>query len=282
MTKSVTVPDILEAKGRRKLSVITAYDYPSGRMADEAGMDMVLVGDSLAMVVLGHEDTLSVTMDEMVHHAKAAARGVDRALLVGDMPFLSYQVGPEQAVQNAGRFLKEGGAGAVKIEGGAETAETVRALTAAGIPVMGHVGLTPQRLVQLGGFRYQGKTAEAARVLLRDAQALARAGAFAMVLECVPAETAQAITRAVEVPTIGIGAGPECDGQVLVMHDLIGLFDRFRPRFVKAYADLWPQAVEALKAYHSEVELGLFPGEEQTTRLAAEEADKLRDLLGES
>lgn len=282
MTKSVTVPDILEAKGRRKLSVITAYDYPSGRMADEAGMDMVLVGDSLAMVVLGHEDTLSVTMDEMVHHAKAAARGVDRALLVGDMPFLSYQVGPEQAVQNAGRFLKEGGAGAVKIEGGAETAETVRALTAAGIPVMGHVGLTPQRLVQLGGFRYQGKTAEAARVLLRDAQALARAGAFAVVLECVPAETAQAITRAVEVPTIGIGAGPECDGQVLVMHDLIGLFDRFRPRFVKAYADLWPQAVEALKAYHSEVELGLFPGEEQTTRLAAEEADKLRDLLGES
>ncbi len=279
MTKRVTIPDILESKGRRKLAMVTAYDYPTGRLADQAGLDMVLVGDSLAMVVLGHEDTLSVTMDEMVHHTRAASRGVERALLVGDMPFLSYQTGAEQALLNAGRFLKEGRAQAVKIEGGAETAPTVRALTAAGIPVMGHVGLTPQRLVQLGGFRYQGKTAEAAESLVRDAVALAEAGAFAVVLECVPVETARAVTEAVAVPTIGIGAGPECDGQVLVIHDMVGLFDRFKPRFVKSYADLWPQALQALQAYRQDVEQGAFPGEEQSTRMPAEEAQRLRALL---
>jgi 3-methyl-2-oxobutanoate hydroxymethyltransferase len=282
MAKQVAVPDIIKAKGERKLSMVTAYDYPTGRLADLAGVDMVLVGDSLAMVVLGHEDTLSVTMDEMIHHTKAASRGVGRALLVGDMPFMSYQASVEQALRNAGRFIKEGRAQAVKIEGGAETAEVVCALTDAGIPVMGHVGLTPQRQIQLGGFRYQGKTVETARILIEDSQALAEAGAFSVVVECVPAETAQAIADAVAIPVIGIGAGPHCDGQVLVIHDMIGLFDRFRPRFVKSYADLWPQALKALESYKEEVENGLFPSEDQTNHLAPEELEKVRLLLESS
>jgi 3-methyl-2-oxobutanoate hydroxymethyltransferase len=282
MLKRVTVPDIMEAKGERKLSMITAYDYPTGRLADLAGMDMVLVGDSLAMVVLGREDTLSVTMEEMIHHTKAASRGVERALLVSDMPFMSYQESVEQALRNAGRLIKEGRAQAVKIEGGAETSQTVRALTDAGIPVMGHVGLTPQRQIQLGGFRYQGKTVEAARILVEDAKALSAAGAFSLVVECVPAETAQAIADAVGIPVIGIGAGPHCDGQVLVVHDMIGLFDRFKPRFVKSYAEFWPQALKALESYRDEVATGVFPGEDQTHHMTPEELERVRRLLGQA
>lgn len=275
MTKRVTAPDIAAAKGQRRLTCITACDYPTGRLADESGVDMVLVGDSLAMVELGHEDTLSVTMDEMVHHAKAVSRGVSRALVIGDLPFLSYQPGVERAVANAGRFLSEGRCQAVKAEGGRAIVPAVRAMVQAGIPVMGHVGLTPQHLAALGGYKVQGKTAEAALVLLEDAQALAQAGCFSIVLECVPAELGKRISAAVDVPTIGIGSGPHTDGQVLVMHDVLGLFDRFRPKFVKVYANFWQQGLAAVQAYKAEVESGVFPGPEHSFTMPEEELARL-------
>ncbi|MBU1248707.1 MAG: 3-methyl-2-oxobutanoate hydroxymethyltransferase [Proteobacteria bacterium] len=277
-TKKITAPDILAAKGKRKLAMMTAYDYPSGLLADQAGMDMVLVGDSLAMVVLGHMDTLSVTLDEMIHHTRATARGVTNALVVGDLPFGSYQASVEQAVRTSSRFLAEGGARAVKLEGGSAFAPHIRAMVQAGIPVIGHIGLTPQHIATLGGFRYQGKTAEAILALIDDALALVEAGIFALVLEAMPAEAAKAITEAVPVPTIGIGAGPEADGQVLVYHDVLGLFERFTPRFVKQYAALGEAALAALSAYASEVRNGSFPSEEHTTHLSKEEAEKLHQL----
>jgi 3-methyl-2-oxobutanoate hydroxymethyltransferase len=275
MTKRVTAPDIAAAKGQRRLTCITACDYPTGRLADESGVDMVLVGDSLAMVALGHEDTLSMTMDGMIHHAMAVSRGVSRALVIGDMPFLSYQPGVEQAVANAGRFLSEGRCQAVKAEGGRAVVPAVRAMIQAGIPVMGHVGLTPQHLATQGGYKVQGRTAEAALVLLEDAQALAQAGCFSIVLECVPAELGKRISAAVDVPTIGIGSGPHTDGQVLVMHDVLGLFDRFRPKFVKAYAKFWEQGLAAVKAYKDEVESGVFPGPEHSFTMPEEELARL-------
>lgn len=269
--KQLTAPDILAAKGQRRLAVLTAYDYPTGLLADEAGADIILVGDSLGMVCLGLPDTLGVTMADMLHHTKAAARAVKKALLVADMPFLSYQTGIETAVANAGRFIQESGARAVKVEGGAEFAPHIRAMLSAGIPVMGHLGLTPQQMARLGGFKAQGKTARAARKLLEDARALAEAGCFSLVLEAVPAEVAARITAEVEIPTIGIGAGPDCDGQVLVFHDVLGLCPGFRPSFVKRYTDLWTPAREALSAYCAEVRDGTFPAEAQTRRMDPEE-----------
>jgi 3-methyl-2-oxobutanoate hydroxymethyltransferase len=262
--KRVTVPDVTAAKGRRKLTMLTAYDYPTALWVDRSGIDMILVGDSLAMVVLGHDDTLAVGMEEMLHHTKAVTRGAARALVIGDMPFLSYQVSVEQAVLNAGRFLKEGRAQAVKLEGGARVLPQVRAMVSAGIPVQGHLGLTPQSIAQFGGFKVQGKDAEAAQTLMDDAIALSEAGCFSLVLEAIPETIAARITEAVPIPTIGIGAGPHCDGQVLVVHDVLGLFDRFVPRFVKQYETLGPRIVEALTRYREEVENGTFPGPEHS------------------
>jgi 3-methyl-2-oxobutanoate hydroxymethyltransferase len=264
MADKITVKDILARKGQGKITTLTAYDASTARMLDESGIDILLVGDSLGNVLLGYDSTVPVTMAEMLHHCRAVRRGTTRALLVGDMPFGSYQAGLNEAVANAVRFLKEGGCEAVKIEGGQEMAEVVRALTRAGVPVMGHLGLTPQTSGQLGGFKVQGRDLESARKLLLDAKALAEAGVFAIVLECVPGTLAGIVTRAVPVPTIGIGAGPECDGQVLVINDLLGLYERLTPSFVKKYADLAPQIREAATAYRDEVRSGAYPAAEHT------------------
>lgn len=256
---------------KRPITMLTAYDYSLARLVDEAGIDAILVGDSVGNVVLGYPNTLPVTMEEMLHHTRAVVRGVRRALVIGDMPFLSYQVSKEEAIRNAGRFLKEAGAEAVKLEGGEEIAPTVEALVKSGIPVMGHIGLTPQYVHQLGGYRVQGKEAAAARKLIRDAQALAEAGVFALVLECVPQEVAQEITASLPVPTIGIGAGPHCDGQVLVTHDLLGLYGGFTPKFVKRYANLVEEIKKALAAFREEVQSRVFPGPEHSFSMAPEE-----------
>lgn len=274
--RQITAPEVQASKGVSKLAVLTAYDFPTGRLADEAGADIVLVGDSLGMVCLGLPDTLGVTMEHMIHHTTAVSRAVKGALVVGDMPFLSYQCGVAQAVANAGRFLQEAGARAVKLEGGAEFAPQVEAMLSAGIPVMGHIGLTPQQVARLGGFKSQGRTAEAAKKLVADAKALAAAGCFALVLEAVPAEVAQRITDEIHIPTIGIGAGPHCDGQVLVFHDVLGLCPGLRPSFVKQYADLWTPARDALAAYCDEVRQGGFPAEPHTRRMAPDELARFR------
>jgi 3-methyl-2-oxobutanoate hydroxymethyltransferase len=253
-----------QAKGKEKLVCLTAYDYTSARILDEAGVAMILVGDSLAMPVLGYANTIPVTVEQMLHHTAAVARGARRALVVADMPFMSYQVSAEQALANAGRFIKEAGAGAVKLEGGAFRAPLAETLVQNGIPVLGHIGLTPQSLHALGGYRVQGKTAPEAERLLEDARRLAEAGVFGLVLECVPAELGKAITAAVPVPTIGIGAGPHCDGQILVLHDMAGLYNEISPRFVKRYADLRTGLLEAVRAYSREVETGAFPSADQS------------------
>ena len=276
----ISAPDVTAAKGTRKIAMLAAYDYTSARLAEAAGVDVLLVGDSLAMVVLGHDDTLSVTMEEMLHHVRAVAKGSQSALVVADMPFLSYQVSVETAVANAGRFLKEGRAGAVKLEGGREVAPQVRAMVAAGIPVLGHVGLTPQHLAALGGFKVQSKTAEAAAKLVGDAQALAEAGCFAVVLECIPAPVAAVVTKVLPVPTIGIGAGPDCDGQVLVFHDVLGLYDRLRPRFVKQFGALGEQAVAALTGYAEAVRSSAFPGPEHSFSMPPEALAAFLALTG--
>jgi 3-methyl-2-oxobutanoate hydroxymethyltransferase len=255
--------------------MVTAYDYPTALLVDEAELDVVLVGDSLGNVILGERGTVPVTMDQMIHHTKAVRRGIQRALLVGDMPFLSYQASREEAIRNAGRFLKEGGADAVKLEGGGKVAPTVRAIVDAGMAVMGHIGLTPQSASKLGGFRVQGKDAETARALLEDAAALEEAGAFSIVLECVPDRVSQRITGAVSIPTIGIGAGPACDGQVLVLHDLLGLSPGRNLRFVKQYADLAGEIVRALKAYRDDVLEGTFPDREHSFKIHDREFEKL-------
>jgi 3-methyl-2-oxobutanoate hydroxymethyltransferase len=256
--------------------MVTAYDAGQAVLVDEAGMDAILVGDSAANVVYGHETTLPVTMNEMIAHTRAAARGGRRALLVGDMPFLSYQAEVAEAVRNAGRFLKEGFAEAVKLEGGLEMAETVRAIVRAGIPVMGHVGLTPQSVHAFGGYKVQGKDAERAQALIEGARALEAAGAFAVVLECVPTAVAQIVTNALSIPTIGIGAGPFCDGQVLVVHDLLGFSRRRLPRFVKRYEALADKAVIALRTFREEVETGKFPTAEHGYGIDERELEKLR------
>lgn len=265
MADKCTVKDIQARKEKGgKITMLTAYDAPMASLLDGADVDILLVGDSLGMVVLGYESTVPVTMDEMIHHASAVCRGSERALVVGDMPFGSYQTSLVDAVANGVRFLKEAGCDAVKIEGGEEMCDVVHALTRAGVPVMGHVGLTPQTAGQLGGFKVQGRDLESARKMIADAKALADAGVFSLVLECVPGELAGIVTRSVAVPTIGIGAGPDCDGQVLVINDLLGLFERFTPAFVKQYANLAPQVREAVSRFREEVEQAEFPSEEHT------------------
>ncbi len=261
----ITILDLQAKKARGEpITMVTAYDYPSALAADRAGIDCLLVGDSLAMVVLGHDSTLPVTMEEMLHHCRAVRRGARAAFLIGDMPFGSYQADRAEAVRNAVRFLKEAGMDAVKIEGGRAMADTVRAISQAGIPVVGHIGLTPQSVGLLGGYRVQGRTAEDAQRLWEDAVALQEAGAILLVLEMTPDRVAGEITRRLRIPTIGIGAGPACDGQVLVLHDLLGLFDRFTPRFVKQYANLLPLIEGALAAYREDVVQRRFPAAEHT------------------
>lgn len=261
--RPVTVPDFLSARARGvRLSVLTAYDYTMARLLDAAGVDCILVGDSVGMVVQGNPDSLSVTLDEIIYHTKLVARGIKRSLLVADMPFMSYQISPQQALANAGRLVKEAGAHAVKLEGGVRSAATIAAITAADIPVMAHVGLTPQSVRRLGGFRVQRDEAR----LLEDAKTVEKAGAFAVVLECIPAPLARKITDAVQIPTIGIGAGAGCDGQVLVSHDMLGLFDNLRPRFVKHYANLGQAIVDAVRDYCREVRAGSFPAAEHEFR----------------
>jgi 3-methyl-2-oxobutanoate hydroxymethyltransferase len=261
--RPVTVPDFQAAKARGvRLTMLTAYDYTMARLLDGAGVDGILVGDSLGMVVQGHEHSLSVTLDEVIYHTRLVARGVRRSLLVADMPFMSFQVSPQQALENAGRLVKESGAHAVKLEGGVRSAAAIAAITQADIPVMGHVGLTPQSVRRFGGFRVQRD----ADRLVEDARATEQAGAFALVVECVPAEVAQGVTAAVKIPTIGIGAGNGCDGQILVTHDMLGLFDDIRPRFVKQFAGLGQALREAVEAYCREVREGTFPGPEHSFR----------------
>ena len=260
-----TVQDFLKKKAEgRKISVLTAYDYPFAQIVDEAGVDAVLVGDSLGVVVQGRDNTLPVTMDEMIYHTAMVSRAVKNALVIGDMPFMSYQASLEDAVRNAGRFLKEGGAAAIKIEGGSEIAGRIEALTKSDIPVMAHIGLTPQSIHRMGGYKVQGKTKSSARKLIDEARIVQDAGAFSVVLEGIPMALAKEITKTVAIPTIGIGAGPWCDGQVLVLHDLLGLFDRFVPKFVKRYANLRAEAVRACTEYIKDVEDGRFPSEEQS------------------
>jgi 3-methyl-2-oxobutanoate hydroxymethyltransferase len=257
-----TVTRLRTLKGKAKIVSLTAYDFSTARLVDAAGIHLIIVGDSLGMTVLGYNSTIPVTMEDMLHHTRAVVRGVKRSLVVADMPFLSYQVSVEQAVDNAGRLLKDAGADAVKIEGGAFRAPVVQALIRNGIPVMGHIGLTPQSVRALGGYKVQGKTRASADQLKEDARALDEAGVFSMVLEGMPADLAGEITAAVTVPTVGIGAGPRCDGQVLVIHDLLGLYGDITPRFVKRYADVGAVIRDALAEYRKEVEEGTFPGKE--------------------
>jgi 3-methyl-2-oxobutanoate hydroxymethyltransferase len=259
----IALPELVDRKQRGpKLTMLTAYDYPTARVVDQAGLDLILVGDSLGMVCLGYPDTVPVTMDEMVHHTAAVSRAAERAIVVGDLPFLAYQVNADEAVRNAGRLFKDARADCVKLEGGRAQADKVEAIVRAGIPVMGHIGLTPQTATQLGGFKVQGRDPEAAQALMEDAKALEAAGAFSLVLECVPSSLAAKTTQMLSIPTIGIGAGPHCDGQVLVLHDLVGLFDRFVPKFVKQYANLSDEIRKAAETYKSEVESGVFPSPE--------------------
>ena len=273
----VTVMDVKKAKqDGRKLVMMTAYDYPFGLLADEAGVDIVLVGDSLGMVVMGLDGTVAVTMEHMIHHIKAVVRGCKGPLIVGDMPFMSYNISVEEAVRNAGRLMKEGGCDVVKLEGGVDFAPTVAAIVKAGIPVQGHIGLTPQTASALGGFKMQGKDAAAARRIIEDAKALEEAGAFSMILEAVPAPLGKLVAESVNVPVIGIGAGVDVDGQVLVTHDMVGLFDKFIPKFVKQYTKIRPIILEALSAYKKEVQEASFPAPEHSFKMPEETLAQLK------
>lgn len=275
--KKITITDIQNKKREgKKITMLTAYDYPMARLVDEAGIDVILVGDSLGMVVLGYESTVSVTMDEMIHHSKAVRRGTKCAFLVGDMPFMSYQISKEEAVRNAGRFMKEAGCDAVKLEGGDEVLDVTKAIVDTGIPVLGHLGLTPQTISKLGGYKIQGKDAKAAKRILEQALKLKDAGCFAIVLECVPDKVAKLITEKLTIPTIGIGAGSYCDGQVLVTNDMVGLFDRFVPKFVKQYVKLSTLISDGLKKYRDEVEKGIFPDQAHSFAIKEEEIRKLK------
>jgi 3-methyl-2-oxobutanoate hydroxymethyltransferase len=271
----VTAPSILSRKGGPRIRMVTAYDYPSAVIADRAGADIILVGDSLANVVLGFEDTLSVDLDVMIHHTAAVARANPKALVLGDMPWLSYHVSTADAVANAGRLVRGGGAEAVKVEGGRKRLEVIAGILDAEIPVMGHIGLTPQSVHAMGGYRVQGKATEAARELIRDAIALAEAGVFGIVLEGVPTLVAEIISKEVSVPTIGIGAGPHCDGQVLVFHDVLGLHDGHLPKFVRQYESLQHRAVDAIADFFADVEKGTFPTEEESYSMSEEAARAL-------
>jgi 3-methyl-2-oxobutanoate hydroxymethyltransferase len=283
MDKRTSITDLRAMKARgEKIVMITAYDYPSARLVEEAGVPLILVGDSLGNVVLGYDSTIPVTMDEMLHHVRPVVRATHTTHVVADMPFMSYQASPAEALHNAGRMLKEGGAQSVKLEGGARVAETVRALVEAGIPVMGHLGLTPQSINQLGGYKVQGKTPAAAVRLLNDAMAVQEAGAYAIVLETVPVHVARIITEKLDIPTIGIGAGPETDGQVQVWHDLLGLFSDFVPKHAKQYANLAEAIVAAVRAYAEEVRTGAFPTEKQSfvKQPAPQEIEQIASAAG--
>ncbi len=262
----ITVPAFRALKGKKKIVMLTAYDYPFGKIADEAGVDAILVGDTLGVVVQGEETTLPVTMDQMIYHTKIVSRAVARALVIGDMPFMSYQPSVEEGVRNAGRFLSAGGAAAVKLEGGARVLDRIEAIVRYDIPVVGHIGITPQSIHKYGGYKVQGRDEEGAQALIDDAKRLESVGVFSIVLEGMPAEVARRITEAVGVPTIGIGAGPHCDGQVLVLHDMLGLFTRFVPKYVRRYADLHDASLAAIRRFKEEVEKGEFPGEPESYR----------------
>ena len=278
--KKVTTHTLQLKKDRHELiTELTAYDYPTSLAMDQAGVDTILVGDSLGMVVLGYPNTLSVSMDDMLHHCKAVARGAHYALLIGDMPFMSYQVSTQEAVRNAGRFLQEASMDAIKLEGGRERLDAIRAIINAGIPVQGHLGLTPQSVNQLGGFRPQGRTARAAQILLEDAILLEEAGCFSIVLESIPTRLAGLISSRINIPTIGIGAGPHCDGQVLVTHDLLGLFERFTPKFVKKYADFHNDMSRAFREYIFDVVEKKFPASEHSIEMPDEEWEALLKLV---
>jgi 3-methyl-2-oxobutanoate hydroxymethyltransferase len=271
-SKKISVLTFRTKKERGEpITMLTAYDFPTARAVDNAGIDSILVGDSLGMVVLGYENTLPVTMEDMLHHCRAVSRGASRALLIGDMPFMSYQASAEEAIRNAGRFLQEGGMDAVKLEGGRERLDAVKGILGAGIPVLGHLGLTPQSVHKLGGFKAQGKTAAAAKDLLNDALALEEEGCFGLVLESVPDRVAAFISERLRIPTIGIGAGSRCDGQVLVIHDLIGLYDSFTPKFVKQYAELHQDIQKALIGFREEVQKKEFPTQEHTFSISDQE-----------
>ena len=275
--KKITITDLQDKKrDGKKITMLTAYDYPMARIIDDAGIDSILVGDSLGMVVLGYDSTVPVTMDEMIHHSKAVRRGTKYAFLIGDMPFMSYQVSKEEAVRNAGRFMKEAGCDAVKLEGGDEVMDATIAIVSAGIPVLGHLGLTPQTASKLGGFKVQGKDADAAYKILDQAIKLERAGCFGVVLECVPDMVAKLITEKLSIPTISCGAGVNCDGQVLVTYDMVGLFDRFIPKFVKQYVKLSALILDGVKKYKDEVEKGIFPDAAHSFTIKDEEIRKLR------
>lgn len=274
--KRVTTVRLKEMKKRgEKITVLTCYDYSTARALDQAGIDVLLVGDSLGNVLLGYDSTLPVTMEDMIIHTKAVSRGTKNALIVADMPFMSYHVSTSESVRNAGRFLQEAGANAVKLEGGREMAETIQAINAAGIPVMGHIGLTPQSVNKLGGYRVQGKDEATARLILNNALALQDAGVFSIVLECIPAPLARMVSERLDIPTIGIGAGPACDGQVLVIHDLLGLYPDAAPKFVKRYAALHTAIAEAVANYKNEVKEGKFPGPEHSFWMEETEIGKL-------
>ncbi len=261
----ISPPDLLKKKSLgERFAVMTAYDFPFAKIVEEAGIEVILVGDSLGMVVQGLDNTIPVTMDEMIYHTKMVTRATKKAMVIGDMPYMSYQIDPRDCLYNAGRFLKEGLANAVKLEGGREVAELVRLLTKAEVPVVAHIGLTPQSIHRMGGYKLQGKSEEAANRLFEDAKILQEAGAFALILEAIPSRLASRITKELTIPTIGIGAGPDCDGQILVMHDVLGLFDRFLPKFSKRYADLKSIALTALRSYREEVETGKFPSDEHS------------------
>ena len=271
-----TVVTFREAKEKgEKLTMLTAYDYSTAKLMDEAGVNSILVGDSLGNVILGHEDTLSVTMEDMIHHGAAVARGAKNALVVIDMPFMSYQASVYDAVVNAGRLMKEGRADAVKLEGGKEVCPQIEKITSAGIPVVAHLGLTPQSINAFGGHRVQGKTKEAAKKLIEDAKAVEEAGAFAVVLECVPAKLAEIVTKEINIPTIGIGAGNKCDGQVLVYQDMLGMFSDFTPKFVKKFANVGDVMKEGFRTYIQEVQDGTFPSEEHCYTISDDVLDKL-------
>ena len=279
-TNKVTVLDVQKAKDEgRKLVMVTAYDYPFGLLADRAEVDIVLVGDSLGMVVMGLEGTVEVNMEHMIHHIKAVVRGCKGPLVIGDMPFMSYNTSIRDAIINAGRLMKEGGCEAIKLEGGIDFAPTIEAIVKAGIPVQGHIGLTPQTASALGGFKMQGRDALAAKRIIEDARALEDAGVFSMILEAVPAPLGQLVAEAVKVPVIGIGAGPNVDGQVLVTHDMIGLFDKFVPTFVKQYTQIRKTILEALKEYKDDVLTVTFPGPEHSFKMPDEALEQLKKLL---
>ncbi len=276
--QKITAKKLIEKKQKgEKIVTITSYDYPFAKLVDQSGIDLILVGDSLSMVILGYKNTLSVTMDEMIHHTKAVTRGVSNALVVGDMPFLSYKVDIIEAVKNAGRFIQEGGAEAVKVEGGTEICPTIKAIIDADIQVMGHIGLTPQAIYKFGGFMVQGKTVEPAKRLILDARNLQNTGVFSIVLESIPWQIAKLVTAAIDIPTIGIGAGPHCDGQILVIHDMLGIYKEFKPKFMKYFGNVGESIMNALNDYKSEVENGSYPAPEHCYDFPQEGVDEIKE-----